>query len=81
MQVVLWAMLTGGVTGAVWIAIVLLKRQQRLSAHYRALLDRTEDRVVEMERVHQRLMELEERVDSTQQQVVRTEHQRQLPPQ
>jgi len=74
MQFVLWAMLTGGVTRGVWMAIVLMSRQRRLSAQYQALLERTEDRLSEMEQVHQRVMELEERLDSTERQLLQARH-------
>lgn len=81
MQVVLWALVTGGVTGGVWIAIVLLGRQRRLKEQYQALLERTDDRVAEMERVHRRVMELGERIDSNEQQLIDQQHRPELPPQ
>lgn len=81
MQVVLWALLTGGVTGGVWIAIVLLDRQRRLKTQYQALLERTDDRVAEMERVQRRLMELGQRIDSNEQQLIQQPRRPELPPQ
>jgi len=80
MQFVLWAMLTGGVTGGVWMAIVLMSRQRRLSDQYRALLERTDDRLAEIEQVHQRMMELEERLDGTERQLLQEQHRHELPP-
>lgn len=81
MQVVLWALVTGGVTGGVWMALVLLGRQRRLREQYQALLERTDDRVAEMERVQRRMMELGQRVESTEQQLVQRPHRPELPPQ
>ena len=61
-QVVLWALLTGGITGAVWVAIVMYQRQRRLDAA-RAGVDELEARMRDLEGSDQRVAELEERLD------------------
>lgn len=62
-QIVIWALLTGGITGAVWVGIVLLKRQRRIARLDPEQLDRMQQRVDELEDVGQRLVEAEERLD------------------
>ena len=61
--VVLWALLTGTVSGGVWAAIVLLGRQRRLAERQDAIRLTLERRLDELEGVEARLAELEERVD------------------
>ena len=61
-QVVLWALLTGGITGAVWVAIVMFQRQRRIDAE-RAGVDELEARMRDLEGSGQRVAELEERLD------------------
>lgn len=62
MQIVLWALFTGGITGAVWVAIVMYQRQHRIDAE-RAGIDELEDRMHHLEGADQRVAELEERLD------------------
>jgi len=62
-NVMLWALLTGGVTGAVWTAIVLINRQRRLAAEQRALQLELERRMNTLEDVTAQLSQLEERLD------------------
>ena len=62
MQIVLWALLTGGLTGAVWVGIVMYQRQQRID-HGRRDLDEMDARLDELEGAEQRVAELEERLD------------------
>ncbi len=39
MNIVIWALATGGITGAVWVAIVLIQRQRRIDRGRRGLDD------------------------------------------
>lgn len=81
MDVVLWALLTGGITGGVWTAIVLKGRQRRLTDDYEALLQDNASHVAELERVSRRMLDLEERVDSTERRLIeKQERDRLLPP-
>lgn len=61
-QLVLWALLTGGITGAVWVAIVMVRRQQRIDGR-RAGLDELGERMEELEASQDRVAELEARLD------------------
>ena len=61
-QIVLWALLTGGITGAVWVAIVMFGRQKRLDADRRGL-DEMNARLDDLDVAEQRVAELEERLD------------------
>ena len=60
---IVWALITGIVTGGVWVGIVLLRRQHRLSEQQAALFADMQRRVDELENVDQRLAEVEERLD------------------
>ena len=80
MEVVLWALLTGGITGGIWTAIVLKGRQRRLAEDYEALLDENAAHVAELERVGHKLAELEERIDSAERLLIEHEHRDVLPP-
>jgi hypothetical protein len=80
MEVVLWAFLTGGISGGVWAAIVLKGRQRRMSEDYEALLEDNAAHVAELERVSRKLMELEERVDSAERLLIEHQHRNVLPP-
>ena len=80
MEVVLWALLTGGITGGIWTAIVLKGRQRRLSEDYEALLEDNAAHVAELERVSRKMAELEERVDSAERLLIEHQHRDVLPP-
>lgn len=60
---IIWALLTGIVTGGAWAAIVLLGRQRRLAEHQAAMRLELERRLDGLEGVETRLADLEERVD------------------
>ncbi|MEO6067112.1 MAG: hypothetical protein ABJB33_04470 [Gemmatimonadota bacterium] len=62
MNIVIWALATGGITGAVWVAIVMFQRQRRID-HGRRDLDELDARLEELEGAEQRVAELEERLD------------------
>ena len=80
MEIVLWALLTGGITGGVWTAIVLKSRQRRLSEDYEALLDDNAAHVAELERVIRKMLEPEERVDSAERMLIESQQRDALPP-
>jgi len=60
---VLWALLTGTITGAAWTAIVLLQRQARLLRDYQSLRLEMERRLDALEATDTQLEQLEERLD------------------
>lgn len=62
---VIWALLTGMVTGGVWVAIVLFSRQRWLRQQYQAMVEETDRRLSELDDTHRRMAELEERLDFT----------------
>ncbi len=62
---ILWALLTGTVTGAAWMGIVLLRRQARLLRDYRSLRLEMERRLDALEATDTQLAQLEERLDFT----------------
>ena len=80
MEVVLWALLTGGITGGIWTAIVLKGRQRRLAEDYEALIEDNAAHVAELERVNHKMAELEERVDSAERLLIEHQHRDVLPP-
>lgn len=63
LQIVLWALATGGITGAVWMGIVLMGRQKRLAREHRELLDDRQHTLDALEAVQRHVMELEDRLD------------------
>jgi hypothetical protein len=65
LETIVWALLTGGVTGGVWVGIVLTSRRRRAAAERAALLDEVQQRVDELAYVDRRLAEAEERLDFT----------------
>ena len=60
-QIVLWALLTGGITGGVWTSIVLLGNQARLRKEQQALGDDIAARRAELARLEGRLAFVESR--------------------
>ena len=62
-NLVIWALLTGIVTGGTWVAIVLRRRQRLLSERHQALMGDTNRRLAELDGTYQRLAELEGRLD------------------
>lgn len=62
-RVVLWALLSGGVTGGVWMGIVLLSRQRRLTAEHRELLEDRQRTLDELEVLGNRMIEMQDRLD------------------
>ncbi len=70
-HLVVWAMLTGGVTGGVWVGIVLVARQRRLAERGRALLEEIDERLEATKLAEVRLAEAEERLDHAERQLTR----------
>jgi len=65
MKVLMWALGTGFVTGAVWMAIVLWKRHPRAGSEPPALPGHADPD--QLAAVNRRLLEVEERLDYTEQ--------------
>jgi hypothetical protein len=63
LNVVLWALLTGGVTGGVWMAILLLRRQRELVDDHAELSADVQRRLDDLNAVNTRLAEVEDRLD------------------
>ena len=64
LQIVLWALGTGFVTGAVWFAIVFFRRHRTASSQLPILPASPQTDATGLEDVTRRLLELEERVDA-----------------
>lgn len=60
-QLVIWALLTGGITGGVWTSIVLLGNQARLRKEQQSLGDDVAARRAELARLEARLAFVESR--------------------
>jgi hypothetical protein len=87
LETVVWALLTGGITGGAWVAIVLLRKQHRLEERQRQLADRepamgedVERRLDALESVEARLADVEERLDFTERLLARQRDAERLPP-
>jgi hypothetical protein len=61
----LWALLTAGITGGIWVGIVLTSRHRRMLAEQQELTERLQQRLDAVEDVQGRLAEVEERLDFT----------------
>ena len=62
-NIVVWALLTGLISGGTWVAIMLRRQQRRLSEQQQALIEDTNRRLAELDQTYQRLAEVEERLD------------------
>jgi predicted nuclease with TOPRIM domain len=62
---ILWALLTAGITGGIWVGIVLTSRHRRMLDEQRQLTERLQQRLDAVEDVQGRLAEVEERLDFT----------------
>jgi hypothetical protein len=65
LQVIVWALVTGGITGAVWVGVVLFDRQRRLAQDHRELLEDRQRTLDELQAVSERLHSVEDRLDFT----------------
>ncbi len=64
-NIVLWAFLNGVILGAVWIAIVLLRRERRSTSASDEVIDNMQRRLDALEQVDERVAQIAERVDYT----------------
>jgi hypothetical protein len=64
-HVVLWALGTGFVTGAVWFAIVLFRRHPLHPGDPKVLPESQQTESMTLETITRRLLEAEERLDAT----------------
>lgn len=64
-QIVLWALGTGFVTGAVWFAILFFRRHPARPVEPPVLPEAQQAEVLRLEDVSRRLLEVEERLDAT----------------
>jgi hypothetical protein len=71
MEIVVWAMATGLVTGGVWVGIVLVDRLRRVRAREASLLDAVEAQADELDMLHGRLEDAEVRLDEAERDLVR----------
>jgi Tfp pilus assembly protein PilO len=78
-QVLIWALLTGGITGATWIGILALQRHEKMLERQRKLTDELQQRLAALEQVEGRLLEAEERLDFTERSLVRDAARQRLP--
>jgi uncharacterized membrane-anchored protein YhcB (DUF1043 family) len=79
-QVFIWALLTGGVTGGVWIGILALERHERMLKRQRQLTEHLQQRLEALEQVEGRLLEAEERLDYTERNLVQDAQRRRARP-
>jgi len=77
---VAWALLSGAITGGVWVGIVLLQRIRRISERHPAELEDMRRRLDELEGVDRRLAEVEERLEFTERLLARQNEAGRLPP-
>ena len=77
---VAWALLSGAITGGVWVGIVLLQRIRMISERQPAELEDMRRRLDELEGVDRRLAEVEERLEFTERLLARQNEAGRLPP-
>ena len=63
LDTVMWALMTGVITGGVWVAIVLLRRQRPSAGQERESLEDVQRRLDQLGHADTRLDEVEERLD------------------
>jgi hypothetical protein len=78
--ILIWALLTGGVTGGVWVAIVLRGRQQRLADEQLRVVEQAEQQLEDLADVGERLAELEARLEAAERRLVERDQAKRLPP-
>ncbi len=79
-SIALWALLTGVVTGGVWLGIVLATRRNRLLEQDAYMLDEMRRRLELLESVEKRLAEVEERLDFAERMLTQQREPDRLPP-
>ncbi len=77
--IVIWALLTGGITGGVWVSIVLLSNHAKLRQEQHDLGMEIESRRMEVARLDARLAQMESRYAQIESAVAR-ERKTELPP-
>jgi hypothetical protein len=77
---VIWALLTGAITGGAWVGIVLLRRQHRASARQLQLVEEADRRLDELADVGERLAEVEERLNFAERLLAQDREEHRLPP-
>ncbi|MBA2291861.1 MAG: hypothetical protein H0W15_05320 [Gemmatimonadales bacterium] len=65
MPLIIWALVTGFVTGAVWVAIVLMQSQRRLRQYQVEMGDHTQARLDHLDSLESRLADVEDRLAFT----------------
>lgn len=64
-NIIVWALLTGGITGGVWVSIVLLRNHAKLRDEQNALGTGIESRRAELARLEARLALVESRLGTS----------------
>ncbi len=80
LNVIVWALLTGMVSGGIWVAILLRRRSTRLSEPQPDQLEEIHRRLDELHHVDQRLAEVEERQDFAERLLTRPRDAERRPP-
>ena len=75
-----WAMMNGLIIGVVWIGIVLWRREERLSRKQAHLEEEVARRDEQLGEVHQRVTQLEERLDLSERLLARQRDAQPAPP-
>jgi hypothetical protein len=76
---VVWALLTGAVTGGVWVAIVLRGRQQRRAEEQLRVVEQADQQLEDLVDVGERLAELEARLEAAERRLVERDRAKDLP--
>jgi hypothetical protein len=79
-SILIWALMTGAVTGGVGVAIVLLQRRFRIARRQTDLLEETERRLDELADVGTRVSEMEDRLDFAERTLARQREESRLSP-
>ena len=80
LKVLLWSLGTGGITGAVWMGVVLFGRQKRLAQEHRELLADRQRILDHVEQLGNKLGEMEERLEFAERVAATPERNPRLPP-
>jgi hypothetical protein len=77
---ILWALLTGTITGGVWASIVLFRRIRQIAERQPEQLEEMQRRLDELEHVERRLAEVEARLEFAERLLTRQRDAEKLPP-
>ena len=75
-----WALMNGLIIGVVWVGILLWRREERLSRQQARLEEEIARRDEQLDKVHQRVAELEERLDLSERLLARPRDAQPAPP-